>query len=208
MGEKISQNRFAAFTPMDIYHNFQTIMDLFTSSCHSHHRGENSHRNQVEEKEDIHTLKTNFSSSSSSSSSSFFKLEKGIGLAMTEKEAFHVISSFPHLCLYNPYDLQERIRFMISSFPDFEQEIFQDPRRKYIPTLELDPYTIPWKGYGAGLSVPQATSAIYIRNSFSIVGFFSSRYHFQSNNINNFNCLDNYSDMCSIDCIPMNSTLL
>ena len=158
LGEKISQNRFAAFTPMDIYHNFQTIMDLFTSSCHFHHRGENSHRKQEEEKEDMHTLKTN--SSSSSSSSSFFVLEKGIGLAMTEKEAFHVISSFPHLCLYNPYDIQERIRFMISSFPDFEQEIFQDPRRKYIPTMELDPYTIPWKGYGAGLTVQQATSAI------------------------------------------------
>jgi hypothetical protein len=108
LGGKISQSRFAAFSTQQIYDNFQKILQLLT--CRKRNKTHDT-RNQ----------------------------QQVIGLAMNEAEALNTIAAFPQLCLYNLRDLEERITFMTAPFPkDLDHDLFRDPRRKYIQSMELD----------------------------------------------------------------------
>jgi len=132
----ISMRRFAAHTPESIRYNYENTIGILT-------RGKNYGISPMEV--------------SNGASSNFLP----IGLGFTEAGAKTLIIDFPQLCLYETHELEERIRLMISPFG-----LQKDHNGEYHYQLEsrhedhVDLFKKMRMGFGAGLSIDQATKAI------------------------------------------------
>mmetsp|Transcript_20331 Transcript_20331/g.30530 ORF Transcript_20331/g.30530 Transcript_20331/m.30530 type:complete len:959 (-) Transcript_20331:657-3533(-) len=138
--QTIPPQRLASHTPETIHRNYDRVMDLLTrgrdrSSSHHHHhqpRPEAEAGHELEKK-------------------SLLSITK-VGLAFDESDARAVIAEFPQICLYDIHELEDRIKFMISPCTTTSTIIDKTPSPNF--------YNILRKGYGAGLSIEQATKAI------------------------------------------------
>ncbi len=95
------------------------------------------------------------------------------GLCFSPLEAQEVISTFPHIVLYDIHELEERIKVMTLPLPPLDQfkQILRNkeegsnnkPRSKFLKEDEVDwPLLVLKRGYGAGFSLQQATECIRV----------------------------------------------
>jgi len=131
----ISIRRFARHTPESIQRNYDSVLAILT--C-----GRDYGNNWMEVSND--------------NSSSL-----PVGLGFTEAGARALITDFPQLCLYEIHEVEERIRFFISPLerqqgPTIEYHSQHENRKK----VHVDFFKKMRMGFGAGLSIDQATKAI------------------------------------------------
>jgi len=136
LGLEISPKRFESHTQESIRQNYDRVVDLLT-------RG---------------TMKAMNNTREGSMSTQLTKS----GLAFTEADARAVIADFPQLCLYDIHELEERIKFITS--PIEPQMVTFDRTEKVMTRKakndDVDFYLMMQRGYGAGLSIEQATQIV------------------------------------------------
>jgi len=145
--DRIGLKRFMHHTPQSLSLNYQRVLDLFT-------RSRPFRQKAVQNEENINEI-------------------IGPGLAFSESAARTIISYLPELCLYDFHELEERIRFMLAPLPptDIVSSLNDAPSSKRkrpgrppagssTNKMEIDWAKLSWDGYGAGLTVEQATEAV------------------------------------------------
>jgi len=141
----IAPYRIASHSPESLHRKYDRVMDILT-------RGRYRRVNIAKQYE---------SSNSNSSSENLLLQITKIGLALEEAEARAIIAEFPNLCLYDIHELEDRIKFMIAPMGKFENYIcHQNGTKKKTKSSAVDYYKALGDGYGAGLSIKQATNAI------------------------------------------------
>jgi len=77
-----------------------------------------------------------------------------VGLAMDQSDVSFVMSNFPQLCLYDWHEVETLIRFLVSPVPDS------------LSLAEIDWAKMLSQGYGAGLTIRQATQTLRMMPEF------------------------------------------
>ena len=86
--------------------------------------------------------------------------DDNIGLAMTPSELEFVLSNFPQVCLYDSGELETFIRFLLSPMPPSTIPSVTLVADTGVGGEKVDWPRLAHEGYGAGLTVEQATKAI------------------------------------------------
>lgn len=83
-----------------------------------------------------------------------------VGLAMTPSELEFVLSNFPQVCLYDKTELETFIRFLLSPMPPSTIPSVTLVADTGVGREKVDWPRLAHEGFGAGLTVDQATKAI------------------------------------------------
>ena len=86
--------------------------------------------------------------------------DDNIGLAMTPSELEFVLSNFPQVCLYDSDELETFIRFLLAPLPPSTIPSVTLVADTGVGGEKVDWPRLAHEGYGAGLTVEQATKAI------------------------------------------------
>lgn len=136
--QSISTHRLRSHTPKSLQKNYDRVIDLLT-------RGRSR-------------SKTNASSSRPVMDSLILELTKS-GLALSEMEARSVISAFPQLCLYDFYELENRVKFLLAPFSATFSSLGVQGGNP-LKHIEPDYYQLMRDGFGVGLTMDQATKLV------------------------------------------------
>jgi len=131
LAQSIAPSRFRCHTPKSLHRNYDRVLDLLT-------RGRSRSKSQTED------------GSRPLTDSLILELTKS-GLALSEMEARSVISEFPQLCLYDYYELENRVKFLLAPFVN---------TTTLTGKIEPDYYKMMRDGFGVGLTMDQATKIV------------------------------------------------
>jgi len=142
LAQMIPRQRFFQASLKNLSKNYEAIMELFTRYYRENTTSAFAHTNELYP-----------------------------GLCFSPLEAQEVISTFPHIVLYDIHELEERIKVMTLPLPPLDQlkQILRNkeegsnnkPRSKFLKEDEVDwPLLVLKRGYGAGFSLQQATECI------------------------------------------------
>jgi hypothetical protein len=151
LGSEIPQRRLYSHTPESVHRNYDRLVDILTRArvrrvvrkvmISEGNPNDNDHHSKGMDNVD----------------SLLMELTK-TGLCFTEGDARAVIAEFPQVCLYDVKEVEDRIRFM--TLPMHERIRKTHMERRGRAKKDDDYYTMMRKGYGAGLTIEQATQAI------------------------------------------------
>ena len=132
--DRVGIKRFRSHTPQSILLNYNRLADLLTRSRPKKIFGGDDSMEEV-------------------------KSMVGPGLAFAEAGVRTLISYFPELCLYDYREVEERVQFLMAPKPT-EISPFSRGGARISSNDDIDWPLLFWKGYGAGMSVEQATEAV------------------------------------------------
>ncbi|KAL7461854.1 hypothetical protein ACHAXS_002256, partial [Conticribra weissflogii] len=95
--------------------------------------------------------------------------EHRFGLAMDQSDVSFVMSNFPQLCLYDCHEVESLIRFLVSPVP-FNISVLDS-----LSLAEVDWARVLSQGYGAGLTIRQATQTLRVMPEFMALFYEDSR---------------------------------
>lgn len=163
LGSEIPHRRLYSHTRESIHRNYDRLVDILTRArVRRVARKVMGNEKSLGDNDDIN------SKIIEGVDSLLMELTKA-GLCFTEGDARAVIAEFPQVCLYDIREVEDRIRFM--TLPIHDQIRKEHIERRGMAKRDVDYYFMMRKGYGAGLTLQQATQAI------RTVPQFLSMYH-------------------------------
>jgi len=151
LGNEVPHRRLYCHTPESIHRNYDRLVDILTRA----------RVRRVVRKEMVgvsHASDDEGRGTSVDDVDSLLMQLTKTGLCFTEGGARAVIAEFPQVCLYDVREVEDRIRFM--TLPVHEQIRKDHTQPRASVKKNVDYYTMMRKGYGAGLTIEQATQAI------------------------------------------------
>jgi hypothetical protein len=136
--QSIPSYRLRSHTPKSLQRNYDRVLDLLT-------RGRSRGYKNTESGDPL-------------TNSLILELTKS-GLALSEMEARSVVSAFPQLCLYDFYELENRVKFLLAPFHATLSSLTTEGGNP-LKNIEPDYYKIMRDGFGVGLTMDQATKIV------------------------------------------------